>query len=78
MCAGKKIKELELAIKLDIKFWKNCRIKDCDWAGFYIDYNYTMRNDNFDLKMQNSKLKIIDTFRCFSPADSLENVIKFH
>ena len=37
-----------------------------------------MRNDSFDLKMRNLKLEIIGTHRCFVPADSLQNVIKFH
>ena len=34
-----------------------------------------MRNDCFDLKMRNLKL---DTYRCFLPADSFQNVIEFH
>ena len=37
-----------------------------------------MRDGSFDLKMRNLKLEIIDTRRCFPPADSLQNVIKFH
>ena len=37
-----------------------------------------MRNDSFDLKLQNLNLEIIDTDRCFLPADSFQNVIKFH
>ena len=34
--------------------------------------------NSFDLKMQNLKLEIIDTHRCFLLADSFQNVIKFH
>ena len=37
-----------------------------------------MRNDGLDLKMRNLKLEIIDTQRCFLPADSFQNGIKFY
>ena len=37
-----------------------------------------MINDGLDLKMWNLTLEIIDTHRCFLPADSFQNLIKFH
>ena len=33
-----------------------------------------MKNDRLDLKMRNLKLEIIDTQRCFLPAESFQNI----
>ena len=37
-----------------------------------------MTDYSFDLKMRNFKLEVIDTHKCFLPADSFQIVIILH